>query len=271
MSTSFLAALEARVRGVDSLLCIGLDPHPALLPTPTAQAARELCLRVIAATAPYAAAFKPNSAFFEAFGAEGWLVLRELIATIHAEGIRQGTPIPVILDAKRSDIASTAEAYARAAFEWLNADAITLNPYLGHDALEPFLRHPKRGAFLLCKTSNPGSVDVQDLLLQDGRPLYEHIALLAEGWNRQDNLGLVVGATFPQVLAQLRRLTPHLWFLVPGVGAQGGDLTATLHGGLRPDRLGLLINVSRAILQSPTPDQSAAEWCDKIKTSIRAI
>lgn len=263
---AFFSILEERVRVSGSLLCVGLDPHPSLLPAPTAQAARDLCLRIVKETAAYAAAFKPNSAFFEAFGEAGWRALQEVIAVIHEQAERLAqSPIPVILDAKRGDIASTAEAYARAAFDQLGADAITLNPYLGHDSIEPFLERREKGLFLLCKTSNPGSADLQDLLLQDGRPLYEHVAHLVNTWDRYGNLGLVAGATFPQVLERLRRIAPRRWFLVPGIGAQGGDLEATLRAGLRPDGLGLLINLSRALLTSPHPAQAAAEWRDKIE------
>ncbi len=263
---AFFSILEERVRIIGSLLCVGLDPHPSLLPAPTAQAARDLCLRLVKETAAYAVAFKPNSAFFEAFGEAGWRALQEVIAVIHeqAERLAQG-PIPVILDAKRGDIASTAEAYARAAFDQLGVDAITLNPYLGHDSIEPFLERREKGLFLLCKTSNPGSADLQDLLLQDGRPLYEHVAHLVNTWDRYGNLGLVAGATFPQVLERLRRIAPRRWFLIPGIGAQGGNLEATLRAGLRPDGLGLLINLSRALLTSPHPAQAAAEWRDKIE------
>lgn len=266
---TFFSIIEERVRITGSLLCVGLDPHPSFLPAPTAQAARDLCLRIVKETAAYAVAFKPNSAFFEAFGEAGWRALQQVIETVHEQAERLGQgPIPVILDAKRGDIASTAEAYARAAFEQLGADAITLNPYLGYDSIEPFLAYPEKGLFLLCKTSNPGSVDLQDLILQDGRPLYEHVARLAETWDRHGNLGLVAGATFPQVLERLRQIAPRRWFLVPGIGAQGGDLEATLRAGLRADGLGLLINLSRALLTSPAPAHAAAEWRDKIE-SIR--
>ena len=158
---SFFTRLEARANQCNSLLCVGLDPHPADLKAPTAGAARDFCLRLIEATADLAAAFKPNAAFFEAFGPEGTRVLEEVI-----QAVPKG--IPVILDAKRGDIASTAQAYARAAFETLKADAITLSPYLGYDSLEPFLADAERGVFLLCKTSNPGAADLQDLLVLPG-------------------------------------------------------------------------------------------------------
>ena len=253
--TSFFSRLGARARQIDSLLCVGLDPHPADLPAPTAAAARDFCLRLIETTADAAAAFKPNAAFFEQFGAEGVAALREVIAAVPDE-------IPVLLDAKRGDIASTAEAYARAAFAALGADAITLSPYLGRDSLEPFLANPARGVFLLCKTANPGASDLQDLPLADRMPaqrLFERVAELATGWNTRDNLGLVVGATHPEALATARRVAPDLWILAPGVGAQGGDLDAALRAGLRTDGLGLLVPVSRQISRATDPRETASE------------
>ena len=259
--TTFFSLLEASVRRTGSLLCIGLDPHPADLPAPTADAARAFCLCLIDATADLAAAYKPNAAFFEAFGPAGWAVLPEIIAAIP-------TDVPVILDAKRGDIASTAEAYARAAFETLGANAITLSPYMGRDSLAPFLADPARGVFLLCKTSNPGAGDLQDLLLANSdRPemLYERVARLARAWNRQDNLGLVVSATHPEALARVRQIAPALWILAPGVGAQGGDPESALAAGLRADGLGLLLPVSRAVAHAADPRQAAREIRDTIR------
>jgi uridine monophosphate synthetase len=253
---SFFKHLQERVRAAQSLLCVGLDPHPRDLPAATPEAAAEFCLRLIQATADQAACFKPNSAFFEVLGAEGIAVLREVIASIPAG-------IPVILDAKRGDIASTAEAYARAAFGYLRAGAVTVNPYLGYDSIEPFLRQPERGAFLLCKTSNPGSADLQNLALasQAGASvtLYEAVARLAQEWNINDNLGLVVGATDPQALARVRAVAPDLWILAPGVGAQGGDLRAALQAGLRRDGSGLLLPVSRSLSRAKDPSRAAQE------------
>ena len=157
---TFFTFLERRVDDCSSLLCIGLDPHVSLLEKPTAASALDFCLRIVKQTAPYAAAFKPNAAFFEFFGPEGWTALKQVIEAVQEESDRKGSMIPVILDAKRGDIASTAEAYAKSAFEILGAHAITLNPYLGGDSIEPFIRNPEKGAFLLCKTSNAGSMDV---------------------------------------------------------------------------------------------------------------
>lgn len=249
----FFTRLDQRARETGSLLCIGLDPHPGDLATPTAAGARDFCLRLIEATQEVALAYKPNAAFFEAFGAEGWQALQDVIATI-PEGI------PVILDAKRGDIASTAEAYARSAFETLGAQAITLNPYLGYDSIEPFIKAPEHGVFLLCKTSNQGAGDLQDLRLigtRQARHLYEQVAVLAQKWNDRQNVGVVVGATHPQALADVRKLAPDLWILAPGVGAQGGDLHAALTAGLRADGLGLLIPVSRAISRAADPRAAA--------------
>lgn len=261
MPPSFFSQLEDRARKLDSLLCVGLDPHPADLPENSAAAALDFCLRLIAATQDLAVAYKPNAAFFEAYGAEGWQALEKVIAAI-PEGI------PVILDAKRGDIASTSEAYAISAFEMLKADAITINPYLGYDAIHPFIKDTSHGVFVLCKTSNSGSVDLQDLpLISEGKPLmlYEKVALLAEEWNDQDNVGLVVGATFPAALRRVRNLAPKLWILAPGAGTQGGDLKQALIAGIRSDGLGLLFPASRAISRSSDPHQAALELTQAIR------
>ena len=264
---SFIGLLEDSVRRADSLLCVGLDPHPADLTEPTGKAAEEFCLRLIEATAGLAAAYKPNVAFFEALGAEGWRAVQDVTAAV-PDGV------PVILDAKRGDIASTAQAHARSAFEVLGADAITLSPYLGGDSLEPFLADSRHGVFLLCKTSNPGSRDLQDVTIVNGRsarPLYEHVAHLATGWNKRDNLGLVVGATHPEALAQIRAVASDLWILAPGIGAQGGDLASALQAGLRPDGLGLLIPVSRGIARAADPHAAAAELVAAIRREQRNV
>src|SRR5512142_3231916 len=264
---TFFTFLDRRVDDCSSLLCVGLDPHGPDLPEQSAAAARDFCIRIVKATARYAAAFKPNAAFFEAFGPDGWIALKQVIDAVREESDRAGSHIPVILDAKRGDIASTAEAYARSAFENLGADCITLNPYLGADSIEPFLQYPEKGAFLLCKTSNAGAGDVQDVMVdRAGRsiPLHLHVAELAQEWNTGNNIGLVVGATYPETLARAREAAPELWFLVPGVGAQGGDLEAALKAGLRSDGKGVLINVSRAISRSSDPRKAAAELRDQM-------
>ena len=247
----FFERLEQRSTQVNSLLCVGLDPRdndPVTL--------RDDCRRIIDATAGFACAFKPNSAFFEACGAQGMAALREVIAHVPAG-------IPVILDAKRGDIADSAAAYATAAFDVLGAHAITVSPYLGGDALAPFLARPERAVFVLCKTSNPGADEFQSLEV-GGQSLYEIVAHHAPRWSEQCNVGLVVGATDPQALARVRRAAPDLWFLAPGVGAQGGDLQATLEAGLRSDGLGLLINASRSIAHAADPAAEARRMRDSI-------
>jgi uridine monophosphate synthetase len=266
---TFFTFLERRVDDCSSLLCIGLDPHPSDLPAPTADAARDFCLRLVKLTAPYVAAFKPNAAFFELYGPDGWAALKCVIEAIREESERLGSTIPVILDAKRGDIASTAEAYAKSAFENLGVHAITLSPYLGKDSIDPFLAYKEKGVFLLCKTSNPGAGDLQDLNLakvlepsQGSVRLYEYVACLAQQWNTGGNIGLVVGATQPEALARVRAAAPDLWFLVPGVGAQGGDLATALQSALRPDGKGMLVNVSRAISRAENPKLEAAKLRD---------
>jgi uridine monophosphate synthetase len=261
MTTSFFSRLERRARQIDSLLCVGLDPHPQDLPSPTPQAAHAYCLRLIEATYEFALAFKPNSAFFEVFGPAGIEALQQVIAAVPEQ-------IPVVLDAKRGDIASTAEAYARTAFQLLGADAITASPYLGKDSLEPFLESPEHGVFLLCKTSNPGSADLQDRTLIGGETVYEAVARLAREWNQKDNLGLVVGATHPEALRQVRRLAPQTWMLAPGVGAQGGDLEKALQAGLRLDGSGMLVTVSRALARATNPRQAAQGFMTQMRLAI---
>jgi uridine monophosphate synthetase len=278
---TFFTFLAKRVDDCSSLLCVGLDPHPSDLPAPTAEAALEFCRRIIKATASYAAAFKPNAAFFELYGPEGWAALREVIGAVQIESDRRGSLIPVILDAKRGDIASTAEAYASSAFEKLGAHCITLNPYLGKDSIDPFLAYKEKGVFLLCKTSNPGAGEIQDLTIGDGpstmegnpssvvhgpssRFLYEHIAQLAQSWNTGNNIGLVVGATQIEALRRVRAAAPDLWLLVPGVGTQGGELETALQASLRKDRKGVLINVSRGIARASDPGKAAAQMRDEI-------
>ena len=267
---TFFSFLEKRVDDCSSLLCVGLDPHVSDLREPTPASALDFCLNLVKQTAPFAAAFKPNAAFFEVFGAEGWTVLKQVIEAIDYQSKRLGSLIPVILDAKRGDIASTAEAYAKSAFETLGAHCITLSPYLGKDSVDPFIQQSEKGVFLLCKTSNPGSGDFQDLTIitQDGSLnnvyLYEYIAYLADTWNTRNNIGLVVGATHLDAMQRIRFLVPKMWFLAPGVGAQGGELEAALKAGLRKDGKGMLIPVSRAISRSLTPVTAAADLRDQI-------
>ena len=266
---SFFSFLEKRVDDCSSLLCIGLDPHVNDLPSPTGDSARDFCLKLVQETAPYAAAFKPNAAFFEVFGADGWNALKQVIEAINNESNRLGSRIPIILDAKRGDIASTAEAYAKSAFENLGVDCITLNPYLGKDSIEPFIQKSEKGVFLLCKTSNAGSMDFQNLLVlpvgsDNPMPMYSYVAQLAQQWNEKNNIGIVVGATHPQIMSNIRALVPDMWFLAPGIGAQGGELELALKSGLRKDGKGMLINVSRSIARAGKPGVAAAEVRDHI-------
>jgi uridine monophosphate synthetase len=257
MSIPFFVRLEERARESNSLLCVGLDPHPEFLSENTAQAAFSFCSRIIEAVAEYACAFKPNSAFFEALGPGGTDALARVIQAI-PDGI------PVILDAKRGDIASTARAYATAVFDVLQADAVTASPYLGWDSLEPMLADPQHGVFLLCKTSNPSADEIQAQRLEGGDLLYIHLARRAASWNRPDHLGLVVGATDPLALAAVREVAPDLWILAPGVGAQGGDLESTIKIGLRSDGYGLLIPVSRGIARAADQRNEALQLRDAI-------
>jgi uridine monophosphate synthetase len=253
----FFEWLEERSQSIDSLLCVGLDPR-----SDNVASMRDECFRLIDLTSEFACAFKPNSAFFEAHGAEGVAALQEVIAHVPKD-------IPVILDAKRGDIADTAVAYAHAAFDVLGAHAITLSPYLGGDSIVPFIDRAERGAFVLCKTSNKGADEFQALQIAGGRGqgarlLYEEIAQHASGWNSNNNVGLVVGATDPSALARVRSIAPGLWFLVPGIGAQGGDLKEALEAGLRADGLGMLINVSRSIAQAADPRAEAKKMRDEL-------
>jgi orotidine-5'-phosphate decarboxylase len=224
---------------------VGLDPDPAKFPNDLGLDAARLHAfdrRVIDATYDVAAAYKPQIAFYSALGAENQLAL-----TIRY--IRERAPNAlVILDAKRGDIGNTAEAYAREAFDRFGADAVTVNPYMGEDSVRPFLARKDRGALILCRTSNPGGKDFQNLIL-DGLPLYRHVALRATGaWNDFDNVMLVVGATVPKEMAELRAAHPNVTFLVPGIGAQSGDLKAVLAAGLDTQGTGLLISASRSII-----------------------
>ena len=214
---TFFSFLEKRVDDCSSLLCVGLDPHISELKSPTPASALDFCLNLVKQTAPYAAAFKPNAAFFEVFGAEGWTALKQVIEAIDEESKRQGSLIPVVLDAKRGDIASTAEAYAKSAFESLGAHCITLSPYLGKDSIDPFLNYPEKGVFLLCKTSNAGSGDLQDISVVGAdrsaiRPYRYmiHVAKLAQSWNTKNNIGLVVGATHVEAMKRIRAAAPDL-------------------------------------------------------------
>jgi orotidine-5'-phosphate decarboxylase len=273
MSMAFAERLARAQKTSDSLVCVGLDPDPAKLPRdlPVENPASfkdgaplyAFNRRIVDATAGVAAAYKPQIAFYSALGAED-----QLLASIRY--IRERAPYAlVILDAKRSDIGNTAEAYAQEAFDRYGADAVTVNPYMGEDSVRPFLARPDRGAILLCRTSNPGGKDFQDLLVE-GLPLYRRVAERAAGhWNEHRNLMLVVGATYPREMADLRRAHPEVSFLVPGIGAQGGDLEATLAAGLDADSAGLLISSSRNIIYAGGGSSKAiGEAATQLRTAI---
>ncbi len=243
---TFIASLAAAWQKNDSLLCVGLDPDPARFPAHLKgrdDAIFEFCKGIVDATADLVCSFKPQIAYFAARRAEDQL--EALIAHIHAKH----PGIPVILDAKRGDIGSTAEQYAVESFERFKADAITVNPYMGRDSVEPYLAWPDKGVILLCRTSNPGGSDLQFRDVGGGEKLFERVArLVATEWNTTGQCALVVGATFPAEIARVRELTGTLPLLVPGIGAQGGDIEATVKAGKTLGGTGLMINSSRAIL-----------------------
>ncbi|HVL57644.1 MAG TPA: orotidine-5'-phosphate decarboxylase [Burkholderiaceae bacterium] len=248
-------SLRTAWQRADSLLCVGLDPDPQRLPAQhagRADAIYEFCRDIVDATGDLVCAFKPQIAYFSAARAEDQL--EALIAHIH----RRWPGVPVILDAKRGDIGATGAQYAREVFERYAADAVTLSPFMGFDSIQPFLEHRGRGALLLCRTSNPGGGDLQSLQI-DGQPLYEHIARLAvERWNDSGQVGLVVGATYPAELARVRAIAPEMPLLVPGIGAQGGDIDATVQAGRDAAGVGLVVNSARAILYASSGDDYAA-------------
>lgn len=252
---SFISKLEERARSIKSLLCVGLDPNPAdgdIL---------EQCRKVIYTTADMALAYKINSAFFDVYKSGDYLL--EIVSSYIPPGI------PVILDMKRNDIPEVSKLYAEYAFNRIGCDAVTVQPYMGWDSIEPFIDNPERGAFVLCKTSNSGSTDLQTA--QSGycsTPVYELIAKQAALHNKNDNLGLVVGANSKFELSVVRKHAPKLWFLSPGVGAQGADVESALNCGLRKDGLGMLINVSRSILKSENPREYAEDLCLQINKCV---
>ncbi len=261
---TFIEQLLQATQSHQSLLCVGLDPEPAKFPDLFRNKPAHIfdfCAAIVDATHDVVCAFKPQIAYFAAHRAEHQL--EQLVAHI-----RQVAPsVPVILDAKRGDIGSTAEQYAIEAFERYGADAVTLSPFMGFDSVEPYLKRHGKGAFLLCRTSNPGGDDLQTQHLKDvpGTPrLFEHIAQLAQGeWNKNGQLGLVVGATYPQEIARVRELAPTVPLLIPGIGAQGGDPVATVQAGLRATGQQItgpiVVNSSRAILYASAASTFAAD------------
>ncbi|WP_337244061.1 orotidine-5'-phosphate decarboxylase [Luteimonas sp. gir] len=275
MPRSFMQALRARWQAADTLVCVGLDPEPAKFPARFSgdpDAVFAFCRDIADATAEYACAFKPQIAHFAALGAEA--ALQRLIAHLHA----QHPDVPVILDAKRGDIGSTAQQYVGEAFERYAADAVTVNPYLGRDSVQPFLDREDKGVVILCRTSNPGATDLQDLPVAQGgatRPLYQHVAeTIARDWNAHGNCALVVGATWPAQLREVRAIVGDLPFLVPGVGAQGGDVEAVVTHARSADGTGLMVSSSRAILYASSGDdyaEAAARSARQLRDQIRSV
>jgi len=281
---SFFEKLESRVNEIDSYLCVGLDPHPSelglgddasLSEEERGDAAFTFCKTIIDSTAPYAAAYKPNAAFFESIGPKhGSSILQRVLSYIPST-------IPILLDVKRGDIGSTALAYAHACYD-IHADGVTLSPLMGYDSVEPFItgKYSQKGAFLLCKTSNPGSKDLQSLELKDGQFLFERIAALATEWSRRaaetdtdtPRLGLVVGATDPIALTKVRAAAgDSIWILAPGVGAQGGDLAAACDAGFNSLGHKMLIPVSRGISRATDMTAKALELRDGINDARKLV
>jgi len=253
----------------DSLVCVGLDPEPTKFPAHLRgdpDAVFAFCRAIVDATADLACCFKPQIAHFAALHAED--ALERLIAHIHTAH----PDVPVILDAKRGDIGSTAQHYASEAFDRYGADAVTVNPYLGRDSVQPFLDRADKGVIVLCRTSNPGARDLQDLIVSDeiggGRPLYRHVAqLVAHEWNANSNCALVVGATYPDELREVRDIVGDMTILVPGVGAQGGDVAAVLRNGKNAQGAGLIISSSRAILYA----SDSADFADAARHEAQKL
>lgn len=255
---NFKDKLDQSIAKTNSLLCVGLDPDSQNLQGAKNQF--EFNKNIIDQTADFVCVFKPQIAFYSAVGPKGMEDLVETIAYIR----KNYSSIPILLDAKRGDVASTAQMYAKEVFDYLEADAVTVNPYLGLDAMEPFFQRQDKGIFVLCRTSNEGAKDFQDLEIE-GEPLYQKIAQKTVEWNEKyKNLSMVVGATWPKQLEKIRDIAPNMTFLVPGVGAQGGDLKATLENGLTHDKKGLIISSSRGIIYDQDPRKAAQNLRDEI-------
>lgn len=238
---SFFSRLGEAASRNNSLLCVGLDPDTALMPD---AGILDFNRAIIEATSDLVSCYKLNFAFYEAAGEGGWRLLKETLRCIPGF-------VPAIADAKRADVGSTAKAYAHAIFDGLGFEAATVNPYLGYDALQPFINSPARGVFVLCRTSNPGSADFQSLPVRlDGQevPLYQAVAKKAEEWNKLGNIGLVVGATYPEELKTIRQRHPTMPLLIPGIGAQGGDLELAVRYGLDAKGAGIIVSASRQVL-----------------------
>jgi len=268
---TFVERLDTACGASQSLVCVGLDPDPALMPVEDVFSFNKA---IVDATHDLICAYKPNLAFYEALGLDG---LRALAQTV--QHIRKVAPSVVLIgDAKRGDIGNTAAAYARALFEVWGFDAATVNPYLGGDAIEPFLAYQDRGVFILCRTSNPGAGDFQDMLVAHGEdtphPLYQMVALRAMRWNRHGNVGLVVGATYPEELSRVRKLCPDMPILIPGIGSQAGDLEQSVRRGVDTQGRRAIINSSRGIIYASRGAdfaKAARAATMKLRDAINAI
>jgi len=260
---NFIDKLLNISRKNESLLCIGLDPNPDLMPK---VGILEFNKAIINATCDLVCAYKPNLAFYEALGIEGLTILEKTVEHIPAD-------MPIIGDAKRGDIGNTAKAYAKALFSTLGFDAATVNPYLGFDSIEPFIGYQDKGVFILCRTSNRGASDFQALRCLGGLSLYEMVAHKAKEWNVYGNIGLVVGATYPEELKKVRSICPEMCLLIPGIGAQGGDLALAVSYGVDAQGQKAIINVSRQVLyasQEKDFAQAAKNMAEKIRNQINS-
>lgn len=259
----FRERYDAAVAKNDSLLCVGLDPDPQRIPVGVS--VKDFLLGVIEATSDLVSCYKPNAAFFERDGAEGWETLREVIAAV-PDGI------PVLLDAKRGDVGHTAQAYAEAVFDQLGADAVTVNPYLGVDSIEPFTEREDRHVFVLCRTSNPSAGELQDIMAGDVR-LYERVAELSRSWNSRGNVGLVVGATYPEEARRVREICPDQLLLLPGIGAQQGDIDAAVQAAVDANGGGILVNASRGVLYAQPVENgcAVAGWAEASRDAAKQL
>ncbi len=257
---SYFERLRALAKERDSMLCVGLDPDPERIAGGAAGALRH-CREVLRQTEEHVCCYKPNSAFWEQYGPDGWKALLELRG--------EAAQTPFLFDGKRGDMGNTMRAYALTIFRTLEMDAATVNPYLGADSLEEFTRYEDRGVYVVCRSSNPGATDLQHLDA-GGRPVYRHVAELAERLNTHRNVGLVVGATAPNEIADVRRAS-QLPFLIPGIGAQGGDLEGSVRAAWNGDQASCLVSASRSVLFAEKPSREAAKLKDQINAVVGAL
>lgn len=271
MSTTFAQRLDSVCEASRSLVCVGLDPDLSMMPVKEVAAFNRA---IVDATHDMVCAYKPNLAFYEALGLDGWNALESTV-----KHIRDVAPGVILLgDAKRGDIGNTATAYARGMFEYWGFDAVTINAYCGRDGVEPFLEYSDRGVFVLCRSSNPGAVDLQDLLVSPGadsaRPLYQQVALQVGAWNKHGNAGLVLGATYPEQIKEVRALCPDMPFLIPGIGSQEGALEQAVRNGIAAQGRRILINSSRGIIYASRGDdfaESARKATVALQDAINAV